>query len=66
MDGVIGLLVAVFLIIVLAVAVVRLAVDLRRRDPDRKPTDTTVDMATGEVIGQGIAGAIIALLERLF
>jgi hypothetical protein len=66
MDGVIGLLIAIFLVVVLVIAVVRLASPVRRPDPDRKPSGTTVDMATGEVIGQGIAGAIVAFLERLF
>ena len=66
MDGVVASVLAVFLIVVLAVAAVRLIADVRRPRPDQAPVGTTVDMATGEVAGQGIAAAIIAFLERLF
>lgn len=51
---------------VLVVGVIRFVNDLRRRHPDRPPSDTTVDMATGEVAGQSIAAAIAAFLAQLF
>lgn len=51
---------------VLVVGVIRFVNDLRRRHPDRPRSDTTVDMATGEVAGQSIAAAIAAFLEQLF
>ena len=65
MDGVIAALVGAFLLVVLVVAVARFITDVRR-DPNPRRSDTTIDMATGEVAGQGIAAAIIAFLERLF
>ena len=65
MDGVVAALIGAFLVVVLVVAVARFIVDVRR-DPDHGRSDTAIDMATGEVAGQGIATAIIAFLERLF
>lgn len=66
MDGVVGSVLGAFVVPVLVVGVIRFVNDLRRRHPDRPPSDTTVDMATGEVAGQSIAAAIAAFLEQLF